>query len=93
MVYKFLHDYKMEHQLKSLFAMYITRQISTVNDQSEFMMEFANLDTNKDGTLQYEEVMDGLVNSFTIDGEAAKNYVDNIFNTLDKNKNGCIEYS
>ena len=93
MVYKFLHDYKLEHNVKSLFAMYLTRQISTINDQSEFMLEFSNLDTNKDGILQYDELIEGLVNSFTIDQESAKKYVEEIFESLDKNNNRCIEFS
>lgn len=73
--------------------MYLSRQISTINDQSEFMFEFSNLDTNRDGILQYDELISGLIDSFTIDEESAKKYVDEIFDSLDKNNNRCIEFS
>ena len=49
--------------------MYITRTISSVNDQAEFLMEFSNLDTNNDGVLQKDELLEGLVNSFTLNNE------------------------
>lgn len=40
--------------------------------------------------LQYDELLQGLINHFNLDEKQASQYIDEIFNRLDKNKNGCI---
>ena len=37
--------------------------------------------------------MEGIVNSFLISEEEARLYANKIFKKLDKNKNGCLDYS
>ena len=44
-------------------------------------MEFSNLDTNNDGKLQKDELLEGLVNSFTLNEQSAEKYVDKILNS------------
>lgn len=60
---------------------------------TDLITEFYNLDSNKDGMLQYTELVEGLKNYFRINESNAEQYVGEIFENLDKNKNGCIEYS
>ena len=44
--------------------MYITFKETNIQEQHQFLTEFYNLDTNKDGCLQYEEVLEGLKNYY-----------------------------
>lgn len=51
------------------------------------MLEFTNLDKNKDGMLDRDELIEGLLNAYFVSKEEAGNYVDNILEKLDRNKN------
>ena len=56
-------------------------------------MEFHNLDKNNDGVLGFNELVEGIENSFGIPKENAEKHVEDIFVSLDKNKNGFLDYS
>ena len=66
LIYNFLHNFKEKNKLRKLFQMHILHRISSVHDQTEFMLEFTNLDKNKDGILDREELVEGLLNSYYV---------------------------
>lgn len=93
LVYNFLHSFKPKNRLRKLFQISMLHRISSVHDQTEFLVEFTNLDRNKDGILQKEELVQGLLNSYSISEADAEKYVEEIFHNLDRNKNNNLEYS
>jgi Ca2+-binding EF-hand superfamily protein len=60
-----------ENNLKSLFYIYASLNILTVEEKSEYLVEFYNLDKNKDGKIDFDELVEGMQNSFEVDQETA----------------------
>ena len=57
-------------------------------DENDINLIFVELDTNKDGTLNYQEFVKGIIGDMN---ERRKNIVLKAFQSLDKNGNGIIE--
>jgi calcium-dependent protein kinase len=53
---------------------------------------FNKIDINGDGQISKEELYNGLKNFLELSGKELKNQVDIIFNNIDTNHNGFIEY-
>jgi flagellar motor switch protein FliG len=48
-----LLQFRLENNLKSLFFMYATLNILSAEEKSEYLVEFYNLDKNKDGKIDF----------------------------------------
>ena len=64
--------------------------MSSKTEVSHLTHVFNQLDTNKDGKLQYDELVNGSTSLF---GEFAKCEVDHIFKLVDMNHHGEIDFS
>lgn len=69
----------MEANLKSLFSMYASISILSVSEKAENLVEFYNLDKNKDGKIDFEELVEGIQNTFSLDPVTARKNVEQIF--------------
>lgn len=69
---------------------FIANQIISYNDSQYFIENFQKLDSNNDGKITKEELIEHY--SKTMSQEEAKVKVDNIFEVADRNKNGSIEF-
>lgn len=56
-------------------------------------MEFYNLDKNKDGKIDFEELVEGIENTFGLDSDTARRSVEQIFAQENKSHEHCIEFS
>ena len=45
---------KVENKLKSLFTLYATINLLTAEEKAEHLVEFYNMDKNKDGHIDFE---------------------------------------
>lgn len=63
---------QVEASLKSLFWLYGSINILSVAEKVENLVEFYNLDKNKDGKIDFEELVEGLQNTFSMGPEAAR---------------------
>ena len=52
--------------------MYFSLNMTSTIEKVEYINEFYNLDSNKDGEIQYEELVEGLINAFKFEEEKAK---------------------
>lgn len=55
---------QVENNLKSLFFIYATLNILSVEEKSVYLREFYNLDKNKDGKIDFDELVEGMQNTF-----------------------------
>ena len=76
-----------------MISMYFSFNLTSTIEKSEYINEFYNLDKNKDGEIQYEELVEGLINSYDIPEDKAADYATKIFNNLDKNKSGSLDFN
>jgi Ca2+-binding EF-hand superfamily protein len=81
-----------ETNLKSLFSIYASLNILSVHEKSEHLMEFYNLDKNRDGKIDYDELVEGMQNTFAIDREAAQESVGKIFAQSRKSHENFLEF-
>jgi Ca2+-binding EF-hand superfamily protein len=70
---------QVENNLKSLFFIYATLNILSVEEKSVYLREFYNLDKNKDGKIDFDELVEGMQNTFEVDLETAVERVKKIF--------------
>ena len=47
--------------------MYASLNMSNFNEKSEYLLEFMNLDKNRDGVLNLEEMVEGIQNTFNVE--------------------------
>lgn len=52
--------FQIESNLKSLFAIYASLNILSLNEKNENLLEFYSLDKNKDGKLDFDELVEAL---------------------------------
>jgi calcium-dependent protein kinase len=86
-----LKNFRGEHKLKVATSSYIGSQLISKSEKEKIGKIFKALDSNGDGKLSKEEIMNGYEEHF---GKLLdENEVDELFNTVDTDKNGYIEYS
>jgi Ca2+-binding EF-hand superfamily protein len=59
--------------------MYASISILSVSEKAENLVEFYNLDKNKDGKIDFEELVEGIQNTFSLDPVTARKNVEQIF--------------
>lgn len=69
---------------------FIVSFLSSSNEIKELKQAFNDLDLNKDGKISWEELKKGYVKIY---GEMADQMVDEIFEKVDINNDGAIEYT
>ena len=78
--------------LKSLFAMYASFSILSIQQKSQNLIEFYNLDKNKDGKIDFDELVESIQNTFGVDQETAKENVKAIFANQEKSEESSLEF-
>ena len=58
--------FKAESNLFYLLSMYSSLNMTSSVDRAEYIIEFHNLDKNRDGEIQLEELIEGLMNTMNI---------------------------
>jgi Ca2+-binding EF-hand superfamily protein len=81
-----------ENSLKSLFSLYASLNILSVEEKSEHLLEFYNLDKNRDGRIDFAELVEGLQNTFAFDYDRAVTSVGKIFAQAGKGHHHCLEF-
>ena len=69
----------------------MVQNMASKKEVAKLQQVFTQLDTNKDGKLQYDELLVGYTDFFG--AELAQGEVDRIFELVDVDKNGEIEFS
>lgn len=72
--------------------MYNCHHLSTLKEKDEYIKEFEIIDVNSDGFVTKDELMNALVR-FGVNPAEAKEQTDRLFETIDLNCNGVIDYS
>ncbi len=72
--------------------MYIVTQLMSKKDKEKLQQTFMALDTNADGKLSRDELIQGY-KQFYGNAEEAIKEVDNIMKNVDVDRNGFIDYS
>ncbi|EAS02022.1 calcium-dependent kinase (macronuclear) [Tetrahymena thermophila SB210] len=78
-------------KLQEAVWMFIVNYLATKEEKNELLKTFQSLDTNGDGKLSREELINGYSKILTM--ENAIKEVDKIMKVIDKNDNGDIDYS
>ena len=87
---KNLKDFNIEKKLQQATITYLVNQLAQKEDLIELQKAFKALDTNSDGKLSREELIEGYRKIY---GELAESEVDKILARVDANGSGEIDYS
>ena len=71
---------------------YLVHNNSQLKDYYDAIKLFNQIDEDGDGKISKEELLNGLQYYLESEGEKLKNDIDLIFNNIDTNHNGFIEY-
>lgn len=88
-----LLSYRGENNLKYLLQMYASLNMTSSIDKTEYLTEFYNLDTNRDGQIQLTELISGIMNTFGVAEAEARQKAEEMFRQLDKNQSGSLNFS
>ena len=72
--------------------MFASITLQNKHEKFQFLSEFYTLDKNKDGKIDFEELCEGLMNSFGVYRNEAETQTNSIFRNLDKNNNGFLDF-
>jgi len=72
--------------------MYASVNILSMPEKSEYLLEFYTLDTNKDGKIDFNELVQGLENTFNVDHQHAEDHVRKIFEQSNKSEECSLEF-
>lgn len=87
-----LMQFRVENNLKSLFSTYASINLLTLEEKNEHLIEFYNLDKNKDGKIDFGELVESIQNTFQLTEEEAKVRVAEIFAQQNKNEDQSLEF-
>ena len=87
---KMLKNFSKYSEAQDAVRDFVASQIISYNDSQYFIDNFQKLDSNNDGKITKEELMEHY--SKTMSQKEAKIVVDKIFEVADRNKNGSIEF-
>ena len=73
--------------------MYASQSILSVTQKAENLVQFYNLDKNKDGKIDFDELVEGMQNTFDVDAQTATRSVQAIFAQSQKSHDNFIEYN
>ena len=87
-----LKKYKSDNILRCAVIAYLVHNNTQLSQAHEAIKLFNKIDTNGDGKIVKEELYNGLQSYLKLEGETLKKEVDIIFNNIDTDHNGFIEY-
>lgn len=87
-----LTNFVSQKNMKNAILTFICSQLLTNQEKDEFMDLFKTLDTDHDGKLSKEEIYNGLLVQYG-DVEVAKLKTDKLFNEIDTNKSGFVDFT
>ena len=71
--------------------MFMVNYLASKDEKNELIQQFEALDLNNDGRLSAEELLNGYCK--IMDEDSASYQVKRIMDEVDKDGNGCIEYT
>ena len=84
--------YKSDNILRCAVIAYLVHNNTQIEQARDAIKLFNRIDTNNDGTITKEELYTGLQSYLKQEGEQLKTEVETIFNNIDNDHNGYIEY-
>ena len=87
-----LVNYRSDNVLRSTVFAYLIHNNIQLNQVHEAIKLFNNIDKNGDGQITREELYKGFENFLKLSGKDLQDKVDIIFNNIDTDHNGYIEY-
>ena len=87
-----LINFRSDNVLRSTVFAYLIHNNIQLNEVHDAIKLFNNIDKNGDGQITREELYKGFENFLKITGQDLQNKVDIIFNNIDTDHNGYIEY-
>ncbi|KAM3136552.1 hypothetical protein pb186bvf_011355 [Paramecium bursaria] len=96
-----LQNFDSKNKLKYAIMQYITLQVISSQEKEEMLKSFQEIDNNGDGTVSKEELFQGTPNLISIayvkvfkgDKVNAQTLVDELFQQLDANNSGKVDFS
>ncbi|KAL4446120.1 hypothetical protein ABPG74_021659 [Tetrahymena malaccensis] len=89
---KKLSQFAAKNKLRIAILNLMANQVLNTQDKNEMVKHFESLDTNGDGMLSKEELIEGYAKLLG-DTHKAKQTVENVFNDLDLDGSGKVEFS
>ena len=87
-----LINFRSDNPLRCAVIAYLVHNNMQMSQVHEAIKLFNKIDINGDGQISKEELYNGLKNFLELSGKELKNQVNIIFNNIDTNHNGFIEY-
>ena len=87
-----LKRYKSDNILRCAVIAYLVHNNTQLSQAHDAIKLFNKIDTNGDGKIVKEELYNGLQSFLKLEGDSLKKEVDEIFNNIDTDHNGYIEY-
>ena len=87
-----LKHYKADNALRCAVIAYLVHNNTQLAQAHDAIKLFNKIDTNGDGKIVKEELYNGLQAYLKLEGDELRNEVDIIFNNIDSDHNGYIEY-
>ena len=87
-----LKNYKSDNTLRCAVIAYLVHNNTQIEQAREAIKLFNKIDMNNDGKIAKEELYTGLQSYLKLEGEKLREEVEIIFQNIDTNHNGFIEY-
>ena len=87
-----LKRYKSDNILRCAVIAYLVHNNTQLSQAHDAIKLFNKIDANGDGKIVKEELYNGLQSFLKLEGDSLKKEVDEIFNNIDTDHNGYIEY-
>ena len=87
-----IKTFKTKNMIRTLAVAFLVHHMTDSSECDETSKLFHQIDTNCDGKIQKEELIDGLIKYWKVSRSQATKDANEIFSNLDTDQNGYIEY-